>query len=114
MRLRALVVATSLLWPAYTFAQDSSGYLTGGKLYETCTSSSSGICLGYVMGVSDTLNLNAFKLNLYCPPKGGSANQELAVVIKYLRDHPETWHYSAASDVGTALATAFPCKGQTQ
>ena len=37
-------------------------------------------------------------------------NQELAVVVKYLRDHPETWHYSAWTDIGVALAMAFPCK----
>jgi hypothetical protein len=41
-----------------------------------------------------------------------TAHQELAVVIKYLRDHPDTWHYSGASDIGVALAMAFPCKEQ--
>ena len=61
MRLTALVVVVGLLWPAYIFAQDdgssSRNYLTGNKLYEICTSTSSDLCLGYVMGVSDALNL---------------------------------------------------------
>ena len=117
MRLRALVVVVGLLWPAYIFAQDdgssSRNYLTGNKLYEICTSTSSDLCLGYVMGVSDALNLSTFKQNnIFCSPTSVSAHQELAVVIKYLRDHPDTWHYSAASDVGVALAMAFPCKEQ--
>ena len=115
MRLTALVLATGLLWPASTFAQDdgssSRNYLTGNKLYEMCTSTSSDLCLGYVMGVSDALNLSTFKQNkIFCSPTSVSAHQELAVVIKYLRDHPDTRHYSGASEIGVALAMAFPCK----
>ena len=55
MRLMMLAVATCLLWPASIFAQgdgsSSRDYLTGKKLYEICTSTSSDLCLGYVMGV---------------------------------------------------------------
>jgi hypothetical protein len=116
MRLTPLVVVAGLLWPASTFAQDdgssSHGYLNGNKLYENCTSSDSLFCSGYVMGVSDALKLNALKLNLFYSPSSVTAHQELAVVVKYLRDHPETRHYSAASDIGVALAMAFPCKEQ--
>jgi hypothetical protein len=40
MRLTALVLATGLLWPGSTFAQDEGashpGFLTGNKLYEEC------------------------------------------------------------------------------
>jgi len=112
MRLTALVLAAGLLWPASTFAQDEgashSGYLNGSKLYEECNSQEYSLCLGYVMGVSDALN--ATKPDLFCAPLSVKASQELAVVVKYLRDHPETWHNSAYSDVGVALALAFPCK----
>ena len=111
-QLSALVVATGLLWPASTLAQgngsSSSSYLTGNKLYEEYNSQDYSLCLGYVMGVSDALN--ARKPNLFCAPVNIKANQELAVVVKYLRDHPETWHYSAWTDIGVALALAFPCK----
>ena len=114
MRLTALVLTTGLLWPASTFAQDggssSSSYMTGNKLYEECTSQDYSFCLGYVMGVSDALN--ATKPNFFCAPLSVKANQELAAVVKYLRDHPETWHYSASSEVGVALKKAFPCKEQ--
>jgi hypothetical protein len=117
MRLMALVISAGLLWSVSTFAQEdrtsSRNYLTGTKLYEICTSTSSDLCLGYVMGVSDALNLSTFKQNnIFCSPTSVSAHQELAVVIKYLRDHPDTWHYSGASDIGVALAMAFPCKEQ--
>ena len=54
MRLMALVISAGLLWPVSTFAQEdgssSRNYLTGNKLYEICTSTSSDLCLGYVMG----------------------------------------------------------------
>jgi Rap1a immunity proteins len=56
------------------------------------------------MGVSDALN--ATKPNFFCAPLSVKASQELAD----LRDHPETWHYSAWTDIGVALAMAFPCK----
>jgi hypothetical protein len=114
MRLRMLVLAAGLLWAASTFAQgdrsSSSSYLTGNKLYEECNSQDYSLCFGYVMGVSDALN--ATKPNLFCAPPSIKANQELAAVVKYLRDHPETWHYSAWTDIGVALAMAFPCKEQ--
>ena len=117
MRLMMMAVATCLLCPASIFAQgdgssSSRDYLTGNKLYEICTSTSSELCLGYVMGASDALNLSTSKQNIFCLPTSVTAHQELAVVIKYLRDHPDPWHYSAASDVGVALAMAFPCKEQ--
>jgi hypothetical protein len=112
MRLTALVLATGLLWPASTFAQDEGashpGFLNGGKIYEECASQDYSLCLGYVMGVSDALN--ATKPDFFCAPLSVKASQELAVVVKYLRDHPETWHYSAWTDIGVALALAFPCK----
>jgi hypothetical protein len=82
--------------------------MTGNKLYEECASQDYSLCLGYLMGVSDALN--ATKPNLFCLPPGIKGNQELAVVVKYLRDHPETWHYSAWTDIGAALAVALPCK----
>ena len=114
MRLMGLVLVAGLLWPASTFAQDggssSSSYMTGNKLYEECNSQDYSLCLGYVMGVSDALN--ATKPNFFCAPPNIKATQELAVVVKYLRDHPETWHYSAWTDIGVALALAFPCKEQ--
>ena len=70
MRLTALVLATGLLWPASTFAQDEGtshpGFLKGNKLYEECSSQDYSLCLGYVMGVSDALN--ATKPNFFCAP----------------------------------------------
>jgi hypothetical protein len=111
----ALVVATGLLWPLSAFAKDDgssgSGFLTGNKLYEECNSQDLSLCLGYVMGVSD--GLNGTKPNFFCAPLGIKASQELAVVVKYLRDHPETWHYSAWTEIGVALNMAFPCNEQS-
>jgi hypothetical protein len=34
----------------------------------------------------------------------------VAVVNKYLADHPEQLHYAAYSIVALALAQAFPCE----
>jgi hypothetical protein len=112
MRPGVLVLVADLLWPASTFAQEgffSSGFMTANKLYDECTSGSL-LCSVYVMGVSD--GLIAVKPNLFCAPLDITVDQERALVVKYLRDHPETWHYSASSEVGVALKKAFPCKEQ--
>jgi hypothetical protein len=45
-----------------------------------------------------------------CVPDGVSAGQLVEVVKKWLREHPENWHYGADSLVAAALQEAFPCR----
>jgi Rap1a immunity proteins len=48
--------------------------------------------------------------NLICMPANVTRQQMALVVTKYLSDNPAQLNYSAASDVLTALAQAWPCK----
>ena len=118
MNLRALVAASVLLLPASTstFSQDDKGasvpFWDGNNLYEICTSPKGSpkmsLCLAYVMGASDAFQF----ARVICPPKELTNGQTVDVVVKLLRDHPETRHSSAPSEVATALMRAFPCKEQ--
>jgi len=59
---------------------------------------------GYVVGVADALNGAIF-----CVPSGVTKGEVIAVVLKFLNDHPADWHYPAAQDVAVALHLSYPC-----
>jgi hypothetical protein len=77
---------------------------TGNDLLQYCTAAPTGLCAGYVMGVTDTT------LELYCFPPGITTMQIRGVVVKYLDNHPEKLHLLAPGLVIKAMQTAFPCK----
>jgi hypothetical protein len=58
----------------------------------------------YILGVYDTSSV------LYNIPGGVNAAQIIAVVSKYLKNHPEEWNKPAAELVVKALKEAFPKK----
>jgi hypothetical protein len=62
--------------------------------------------MGYVMGVSDSLDSQ----KLMCVPQEDSAAQEMSVIVDFLRDHPEEQQDTAYGVVKLALMGAFPCK----
>ena len=108
----ALVLLVIVLAVALTPAS-AAIFLTGNTLAERCAGDvvnpnapdtyPAGVCIGYVAGVSD-------QIDTACTPKGVTVGQIVAVVKKYLNDHHERLHYSAASLVEEALQAAFPCK----
>jgi hypothetical protein len=54
----------------------------------------------------------AFKFNKQanvCPPQESNGAQILAIVEKYMKDHPEVWHYRAQPLIAAALRESFPC-----
>jgi hypothetical protein len=112
MRLRVLVLAAGLLWPVSSFSQDrvSQSFETGYQFYEDCNAALGSpqniFCMGYVMGVSDSLDSQ----KLMCVPQEDSAAQEMSVIVNFLRDHPEERQDTAYSVVKLALMEAFPCK----
>ena len=60
----------------------------------------------YTLGVVDTLlaaDSKAFKL-----PPNVKTNQVVAVVVKFLKEHPERWNESAVLLVAAALTKSFP------
>lgn len=79
-----------------------------------------GVCLGKIEGTLDGLEMARGYYSsavgktlspLICWPKEPvSKEQQLRIVVKYLKDHPETLHDPEASSITLAMAFAFPCK----
>jgi hypothetical protein len=95
-------------------AQESGGLFTGNQFLSLCNLDREGDCLGYVAGVTDTLlSLQAAKPHMgYCIriPAAVTGGQLRDIAVKYLQEHPEERHYTAASEVILAMLNAFPCK----
>jgi hypothetical protein len=64
-------------------------------------------CGAYILGVTDELAVSGRSCR---PVNTTSGNLQVeAIVLKYLRDHPERWDRPAMAEVDRALALAFPC-----
>lgn len=108
----ALVAALMIL-----FAQPSAaGWMSGNELLQSCEETNEAIkyqqlarCMGYIMGVADTMSadnsVNGFRAKFTV---GITVQQITDVVLKFLREHPEDRHYSANGLVAQALSEAFP------
>ena len=68
-----------------------------------------GVVYGFQQGttIGSGNDLNANKKTI-CFPKDTSVGQWMAIVKKYLEDHPEELHNQAVNSVIVSLATAFP------
>ena len=53
---------------------------------------------GYIAGVADALSIKG----VICVSDQVTLGQLMVVTKRYLQDHPEGWHYSAASLAGAA------------
>ena len=93
--------------------QSAGSYLNGNELYDQCQRPESTLCLAYVMGIYDG-HLDAVAQDrarrMVCLTGSVEAQQLKDVVTRYLRDHPETRHATAASIALYALGQAFPCR----
>ena len=63
------------------------------------------MAMGYIVGVYDTASGVAI-----CGPEEANAGELVAVVEKYLAEHPEQLHTKASDIVIKALSTVFPCR----
>lgn len=88
-----------------------AGFLTGNELYDACKSSSA-ICLGYIEGITDAIDVSRVNGAEACIPEHVTVGQVREVVKLYLQQNPQTWHAGASGLVATALSTAFPCKNE--
>lgn len=106
---KLLICMLMLASPAYSMkgnalqqnmleAEALNVHSNGGNFYQA------GLFHGYVTGVAEgTSGL------LWCPREGVTNGQEVAVVSKFLSDHPERLDDIASVLVGDALRAAFPC-----
>ena len=84
-----------------------AAFVSGNQLLESCTASqfdAQGICLGYVLGVVDSLSMP-----YVCLPAHIIGKQLQDIVTIYLRDHPASRHQPASLLTADAVASAFPC-----
>ena len=114
MRLRVTVLAASLLWPAFGFAEEVGAFVSGNRLLEVCDPVQSPSCYAYVEGATDAFQFTFSALHvqqhaLFCLPQGVTSRQLVDIATNYLRDHPEQRHTVASGNVALALANAFPC-----
>jgi hypothetical protein len=54
--------------------------------------------------------LTAYPILHFCPPKGGTDGQAIAVVVKYIEARPERMHEQFGVFALEAFITAWPCK----
>lgn len=109
--LRTFLLAGLITLSAIPFSAANAEFMKGNKLYETCTTSQVGACLGYIMGTTDTLSLNKIaNKKESCIPNGVTGRQLTDIVIEYLTKNPNIRHLPASLLVEWAVSDAFPCK----
>jgi hypothetical protein len=105
-----------LMWAGMT-APSLGYYYDGNALYDMCRSTDSSIgymerarCLGYILGVSDTLDSARDNNRLSaCVPPGVQAGQLNDIVLMYLRNNPALRSMEANLLVVMAIGDAFGC-----
>ena len=112
--MRALsTIAAVLMLLAITPARAT---VTGNDLKQDCdapdASPGAMYCLAYETGVLDAIRgLDSVSAHpQLCTPAGVTGEQLLAMLRKYLADHPERLHYLASSLIEDMYAESFGCK----
>ena len=88
--------------------------ITGNDLFRHCNSHEPfelNFCVGYVEGVRDGMAFTSVGFNsksLIDEPSRVTSDQLKDIVLKYLKDHPETRHKAAGMLTIWALQEAFP------
>jgi hypothetical protein len=117
VKVYALALAVSL---AVLFTAGEGRAKSGQELNEACSDEiyfNKGLCSGYINGVFDVAEVfdeDPNKSQWYggwtaCVPAGVKVGQLVEVVKKWLREHPEDWHYNASSLVAEAFSKTWPC-----
>jgi len=114
---RTLVIAIVLLT-----GQAWGEYHSGNKLLALCVSDTffeTGQCLGFLTGISDSINIMeetvpnpSSRRNIsahICKPESVTIVQLEKVWIKWANEHPERLQFTAVSLVMQAFAEAWPC-----
>jgi hypothetical protein len=106
----------------FSFATISSVHaMSGEKWLSYCEYSGvkpyeSGMCLGYIMGVSEHHVLIEQLLgiieNKLCIPSRATFKQLMEVAKKWLKEHPEKLHQDFSVSYLSIMKEVFPCKSQ--
>ncbi len=97
------------LLAALLFVSSSAHAITGNELLASLENKEPGIQLygiGFVTAIADIT-----RNTLQCSPALSTYGQVKDVVIKYMKENPETRHLEAFYIVSDALRKIWPCKG---
>jgi hypothetical protein len=113
MRSKFLLVTAALLCSTPSFAQ---GFLHGRDLYsfcaiadETLETAGKATCVAFIIGAVDAFT----RTHDICLSKDVIGKQVTDIVIDYLRNHPQTRNYTAASEIDEALKR-FHCSNSSK
>ena len=71
-------------------------------------------CIGYVGGFLDSMSITQSsgggRQRVCLPQQGVSNEQAIRILVKYLRENPQTLHATGRMSLYIALAKAFPCR----
>lgn len=93
-------VALDIFDKNFGFVKTDTEYLQGVK---------AGICEGYIMSANETLHPLRAK-NRYCLPSDNDMRGPIAVVVKYLKNHPQELNLPASVLVTKTFDIYFSCK----
>jgi hypothetical protein len=89
----------------------NAAYMSGNSLLAKCegTTLDQITCMSYIVGVADAQAglLQGGSLQSRKLPAGVSPGQLQAIVVKYMKEHPEMLHYEAAQLVYIAIMRSF-------
>lgn len=112
-----LICTAACAWmsPSAALAEDDfhAMRVDGQKLYALCSETAGAtdyaLCLGYVMGVVDEIEMRRVVTDHPgCVPKGILPRTLVDLALKYLRDHPEKRDLAGSFSVEMALWDAYP------
>lgn len=105
-----ILAATPGPWNNYPHYYGSA--MTGSKLVTVCKpdvgdGTAWDPCSSYIIGVVDGLSAG----KIICLTRNATSIQLVAMVRKYLSDHPDRWGGHASALIRESLRPTFPCAG---
>lgn len=89
-----------------TIVSGTESYWLAERCGKARSTAAADFCSGYILASLDRLSLEG----VICPTAEGLNVRALAVVKKYIADHPERWDGHPAALVEEALVFGFPCR----
>jgi hypothetical protein len=123
-RLQRHAFVAALLLTVAIASESRAQWLTGNDLERMCNTDAQNLadpqnlfaameCLGYVSGVADAVDQENAPAGVpACFATKITRKQLMAVVKKYLADHPDQWQHPAFRLAAAAIVEAFPCPGK--
>ena len=82
----------------------------GNRLMAMCSTRPAGECDAYLSGIADAIEAEGRAKASACIPTAVTGTQLREVVLKYMRDNPQTRQAHAGALTIKAFSAAFPCR----